>query len=82
MKKFFVVVIAVVAISLVSCNAKTGKVEKKELKTSAVELLDNNQAKEETGYGACRHAGCGCQAYRSAGTGGKCVCGHWDYVHN
>ena len=35
-----------------------------------------------TGKGACRHAGCKCQWYSSAGTGGKCVCGHWDYVHN
>ena len=35
-----------------------------------------------TGKGACRHALCGCKWYVSAGTGGKCVCGHWDYVHN
>lgn len=35
-----------------------------------------------TGRGACRHAGCRCGWYTSAGTGGKCVCGHWDYVHN
>lgn len=35
-----------------------------------------------TGKGACRHALCKCQWYVSAGTGGKCVCGHWDYVHN
>ena len=34
------------------------------------------------GKGACRHALCGCKWYVSAGTGGKCVCGHWDYVHN
>jgi len=35
-----------------------------------------------TGHGACRHAGCRCTWYNSAGNGGKCVCGHWDYVHN
>lgn len=35
-----------------------------------------------TGKGACRHALCKCQRYVSAGTGGKCTCGHWDYVHN
>ena len=35
------------------------------------------------GKGACRHAGCGCQWYnRANGGAGKCVCGHWDYVHN
>lgn len=34
------------------------------------------------GKGNCRHAGCSCQRYVSAHTGGKCVCGHWDYVHN
>lgn len=34
------------------------------------------------GKGACRHGGCSCQKYVSAHTGGKCVCGHWDYVHN
>lgn len=34
------------------------------------------------GKGGCRHAGCKCTWYQSAHTGGKCVCGHWDYVHN
>lgn len=40
--------------------------------------------KAKAGRGACRHAGCGCRAYQMAwdGSGGKCVCGHWDYVHN
>ena len=76
-------VIAVVAISLVSCGTKTENVEKVEgLIESAVELMDKSQTMAKSGHGACRHAGCGCQVYRSAGTGGKCVCGHWDYVHN
>ncbi len=34
------------------------------------------------GKGACRHGGCSCENYISAHNGGKCVCGHWDYVHN
>lgn len=35
------------------------------------------------GKGACRHAGCKCTWYnRAQGGAGKCVCGHWDYVHN
>lgn len=35
------------------------------------------------GKGACRHAGCKCSWYsRAEGGAGKCVCGHWDYVHN
>lgn len=35
------------------------------------------------GKGACRHAGCKCTWYiRAKGGAGKCVCGHWDYVHN
>lgn len=34
------------------------------------------------GKGKCRHGGCKCQRYVSAGNGGQCVCGHWDYVHD
>lgn len=35
------------------------------------------------GKGSCRHGGCPCKAYvRLEGGAGKCVCGHWDYVHN
>lgn len=35
------------------------------------------------GKGSCRHAGCKCTWYnRAEGGAGKCVCGHWDYVHN
>lgn len=35
------------------------------------------------GKGTCRHATCGCKFYqRAVGGAGKCVCGHWDYVHN
>ena len=35
------------------------------------------------GKGACRHPGCKCTWYnRAQGGAGKCVCGHWDYVHN
>lgn len=35
------------------------------------------------GKGACRHSGCTCSWYnRAKGGAGKCVCGHWDYVHN
>lgn len=35
------------------------------------------------GKGSCRHAGCKCSWYKRAeGGAGKCVCGHWDYVHN
>lgn len=35
------------------------------------------------GKGACRHASCKCTWYnRAQGGAGKCVCGHWDYVHN
>lgn len=35
------------------------------------------------GKGACRHPLCGCQYYKRADKGaGKCVCGHWDYMHN
>lgn len=35
------------------------------------------------GKGACRHAGCKCTWYnRAQGGAGRCVCGHWDYVHN
>lgn len=34
------------------------------------------------GKGACGHAGCKCTWYnRAQGGAGKCVCGHWDYVH-
>ena len=43
---------------------------------------DSQKSVSVTGKGACRHALCKCQWYVSAGTGGKCVCGHWDYVHN
>lgn len=35
------------------------------------------------GNGSCRHGGCKCAYYvRAVGGAGKCVCGHWDYVHN
>lgn len=36
------------------------------------------------GKGSCRHAGCSCTKYKMAhdGSGGKCICGHWGYVHN
>ena len=35
------------------------------------------------GKGSCRHGGCRCAWYvRAQGGAGKCVCGHWDYVHN
>lgn len=44
--------------------------------------LKCNDSASMTGKGACRHALCSCKWYVSAGTGGKCVCGHWDYVHN
>lgn len=33
------------------------------------------------GSGKCGHGGCHCSRYVSAHNGGKCVCGHWDYVH-
>lgn len=50
---------------------------------SVNEALDKSQTKASTGRGSCRHAGCGCQWYqRAEGGAGKCVCGHWDYVHN
>lgn len=40
-------------------------------------------AKPSTGYGSCRHGACRCQGYvRAEGGAGKCICGHWDYVHN
>lgn len=59
-------------------NQKEGVVE------SVNEALNKTQTKAKAGSGSCRHAGCGCLAYKRAwdGSGGKCVCGHWDYVHN
>ena len=119
MKKFFALVLAVVAISLVSCGSKAEKAEKEiseacvcescqcdpcecveqgdstaaegteEAKVEGVlesvnGALNKSQTKAKAGRGSCRHAGCGCQVYKMAwdGSGGKCVCGHWDYVHN
>lgn len=35
-----------------------------------------------TRSGKCRHGACSCKHYVSAHNGGKCVCGHWDYVHD
>ena len=54
------------------------------LSESVVNVMKKSQTKASQGSGACRHANCRCQAYRMAhdGSGGKCVCGHWDYVHN
>ena len=35
------------------------------------------------GHGRCRHASCWCTHYvRATGGAGKCICGHWDYIHN
>ena len=35
------------------------------------------------GTGSCRHPLCKCTHYvRATGGAGKCICGHWDYVHN
>lgn len=119
MKKIFALVIAVAAISFVSCDSKTEKAEKEiteacvcetcecdpcacveQVDSTTMEVAEgengiveavnkvmNNaqtKAKVEAGRGACRHAGCGCTSYQRAwdGSGGKCVCGHWDYVHN
>ena len=31
--------------------------------------------------GACLHTICKCGEYRTAGTGGLCLCGHYWYVH-
>lgn len=120
MRKFFAMVIAFVAMSLVvSCGSKAEKAEKEvtdacvcesckcdsckcveQVDSAAVEgaeeakadglvesvngALSKSQTKAKAGTGACRHAGCGCQRYVMAhdGSGGKCICGHWDYVHN
>lgn len=53
---------------------------------SAIEADHNHHESVELtsqGTGACRHAGCKCTWYiRAQGGAGKCVCGHWDYVHN
>ena len=51
---------------------------------SVNETLNKTQTKAKAGRDSCRHAGCGCQSYVMAhdGSGGKCICGHWDYVHN
>ena len=121
MKKFFVIAIAVVAISFGSCGSKTEKAVKEvsaacacdscqcdscqctgQVDSTAVEAAETakeegvlesvigainkaqTKAKGKAGRGNCRHPGCGCMAYKMAwdGSGGKCVCGHWDYIHN
>ena len=58
--------------------------EEESLTESVANVMKKGQTKASKGSGACRHANCRCQAYRMAhdGSGGKCVCGHWDYVHN
>ena len=62
----------------------TEKAEEDAMLKSVNGALNKSQTKAKAGRGACRHAGCGCQTYTMAhdGSGGKCVCGHWDYVHN
>lgn len=35
-----------------------------------------------TRSGKCNHGACSCKHYVSAHNGGKCICGHWDYVHD
>ncbi len=72
----FAVVIALAASVTAWANVSTSRTEAKHCVETHVEVASQ-------GKGACRHALCRCTCYtRAKGGAGKCVCGHWDYVHN
>lgn len=72
----FAVVIALAASVTALANVSTSRTEAKHCVETHVEVASQ-------GKGACRHALCRCTYYtRAKGGAGKCVCGHWDYVHN
>ena len=77
MKKIFGLTVLMAMIAAVTCFA-TAMNHLGEGKNS----LSMSSQVTTQGNGACRHSGCSCQKYSSAHTGGKCLCGHWDYVHN
>lgn len=63
-----------------SCQCTTQKQD--DLLDAVGKTLDKTQTKALTERtGACHHGACSCKRYVSAHNGGKCVCGHWDYVH-
>ena len=70
----FAVVMAMVASVTAFASVKSSH--------SGMDCNEPHESVHAAGGGACRHALCKCQRYVSAGTGGPCLCGHWDYVHN
>lgn len=113
MRKFYVLLIAITAIFMTSCNSNSEKKvsddcscdtckcdtcmcttqaeDSATVKDDAEEegvigavngALNKTQTKANASRkGACFQGGCSCKRYVDACTGGKCVCGHWDYVH-
>ena len=80
MKKSIVLGFAVIMTLAVSVTAfaSASKTHSECNRSEAVQVNVTSQ-----GSGSCRHAGCKCTWYvRAQGGAGKCVCGHWDYVHN
>lgn len=80
MKKTIILSIAIamtLAVSVtVFANISTSNTDYQHQEGVHVEI--NSQGK-----GACRHAGCKCTWYiRARGGAGKCICGHWNYIHN
>lgn len=77
MKKFFLF-LSMASIAMMSVTAMAVNTSKSTDEQKSITVEVNAQGK-----GACRHALCGCKFYvRATGGAGKCVCGHWDYVHN
>ena len=80
MKKSIVLVLAV-AMALAASVAAFASVSNSHSVCNHPEGVHVEVASQ--GKGACRHPGCKCTWYhRAQGGAGKCVCGHWDYVHN
>jgi len=78
MKKIIVCGLASAMIAVASVTTFAGSTAKKshQHKSAKVEVCSESN-------GACRHGGCGCKWYvRATGGAGKCICGHWDYMHN
>ena len=80
MKKSFIFGLAVV-MTLAASVSVFANVSDSNSKCNNLEDVHVEVASQ--GSGSCRHAGCKCTWYvRAQGGAGKCVCGHWDYVHN